>query len=455
MATISIGGLATGLDTNGIIEQLVALERRRAVTLLEDEQRVAQGRQSALGTLQGKVSALLGAVDALRDPASALARKATSSDETLVRATAGSGAITGTTEITVAALARGAIATSAAGKSSADATVAAGAGSFSFRLGSRDVQTVAVDGTTTLAGLAAAINGLGAGVAATVVNVGTSSAPDYRLRVASKGTGTSNDLTIVTDDTDLGVAVTQAAQNASFTVSGFATPFIREGNVVNDAIPGVTLGLQAAGGPVTIAVETDGDAVAADVQKVVDAFGDLVAFVAQQSEVVQDTGSQDRDVLAGPLAFDGTVRNLLSGLRTSVSAALEDAVGDFSLLAEVGVSSMRDGALAFDRGKLDQALAADEDGVAALFAGGGSAGGVFDRLHDYLTGVTQPGGLLDVRTRSVTQQVDLLQDRIDAGERQVDAYEQNLRATFTNLELLVSRLQSQSSFLLGALGRTS
>lgn len=304
MATINIGGLATGLDTNAIVSQLVALERRRAVDLLRVQQLDAESRRSALGTFQGKVAALLAAVDALRDPQSALGRKATSSDDSIVRATAGSGALPGTTEITVVTLARGSIATSASGKAGADATVAAGSGTFSFRLGSGDVQSVAVDATTTLSGLAAEINALGAGVTATVVNVGTAAAPDYRLRLASRATGSSNDLAIVTDDTDLGVAVTQSASDARFTVSGFATELTRESNVVNDVVPGVTLTLAAVGGPVAIAVETDVDQVAADVEAVVTAFNDLAGYVAQQSQVTQDTGSADRDVSAGPLAFD-------------------------------------------------------------------------------------------------------------------------------------------------------
>ncbi len=455
MATINIGGLATGLDTNAIVSQLVALERRRAVDLLRVQQLEAEDRRSAFGTFQSKVAALLKAVDALRDPQKALGRKATSSDASVVGATAGSGALPGTTEITVVALARGSIATSASGKASADATVAAGSGTFSFRRGSGDVQSVAVDATTTLSGLAAEINALGAGVTATVVNVGTTAAPDYRLRLASRGTGSSNDLTIVTDDTDLGIAVTQAAADARFTVSGFTTELTRESNVVNDVIPGVTLTLGAVGGPVTIAVETDVDRVAADIEAVVTAFNDLVAYVEEQSRVTQDTGSADRNVSSGPLAFDSTVRNVLQGLRTSVSSAVSGLSGSYSLLAEVGVTSTRDGTLAFDRAKLESALAADEDGIVELFAGLGATGGVYDRLHDYLSGVTQAGGLLDIRTKGIAQEIEALQNRIDAGERQVAAFEQGLRETFTSLELIVSRLQSQSAFLLQALGRKS
>jgi len=455
MPTISIGGLATGLDTNSIVSQLVALERRRAVDLLQIDQLDQQAKQSALATFGTKLADLLSAVDKLRDPSSALARKATSSAEATISATAGSGALVGSTQITVSQLARNAIAASATGVGSETSTVAAGAGSFSFRIGTGDVQTVAIDANTTIEELATAINDLGVGANATVVNLGTSSAPDYRLRLATRETGTSNDLTIVADDTTLGVSVTQAAQNATFTVSGFATPLSRESNVVNDVISGVTLSLNAVGGPVNIGVTTDTSKVTQDVQAVVDAYNALVAFVDDQSEVTQDTTSADGDISAGPLAFDSTVRSIMDGLRTAFSAGVEGLSGDYSLLAEAGLESTRDGTLKLDAAKLAAALASDEASVSELFGGLGATGGAFDRIHDYLGGLTSSGGLLELRNKSITDTIATLTERIAAGERSVAAFEQNLRDQFTRLEVLVSQLQSQGSFLASALGRTA
>src|SRR5690606_28113919 len=137
---------------------------------------------------------------ALRDSTSAVSRKASSSDATVLGAAAGSGSLKGTTTVTVNQLARGAIATSAgAGLTSEDSVVAAGSGTFQFRLGTGEVRSIAVDETTTLGQLVTKINELGAGVTASAVNIGTTDAPDYRLRLATLGTGSSNELTIVGD----------------------------------------------------------------------------------------------------------------------------------------------------------------------------------------------------------------------------------------------------------------
>ncbi len=181
---ITVGGLATGLDTNEIIDNLVALERR-PIALLQRQIAALGETRTALDTLTGKLAALRTAADGLRTADRVLVRRATSSDETVATATAGTGAQRGATTLTVTRLAHGSVAGATVGVSSATATVASGAGTFAFRVGSGDVHAVDVDATTTLQGLADAINGTNGGVRASVVNLGTAATPDYRLQLAS------------------------------------------------------------------------------------------------------------------------------------------------------------------------------------------------------------------------------------------------------------------------------
>ena len=454
MATITVGGLATGLDTNKIIDQLVALERR-PIDLLETARSAAKAKELALQTFNTKVLAFLSAVDDLRDANDVLLRKASSSDEDVVGATASAGAAAGTTTITVGALARNAIASAATGVASADASVAAGAGSFSFQVGTGAVQTVTLNAATTLQDLATAINDLEAGATATVVNLGTTAAPDYRLQLSSTATGTSHDLAIVSDDTTLGVAVTQSAQNASFTVSGFTDPVVRESNTVGDFLTGVTFTLRDTGGPVTVTVSTDNDAVTTAVKAAVTAFNDVAGYVADESIVTQDTTGNDRNVQAGPLAFDGTVRNILARLHDLVSGQVEGLPGRYNSLGQVGLTTTRDGTLALDATKLKAALADDAGAVSELFGGTSSVDGVADRLHEFLSGVTQVDGLINIRSTAVSDEIDRLNDDIATGTRNLDQFEATLRARFAALEVLVNSLQSQGAFLQNALGGTT
>ncbi|HEY2385347.1 MAG TPA: flagellar filament capping protein FliD [Candidatus Binatia bacterium] len=448
--TITVGGLATGLDTSSIISQLVALESQPLNQLQTQRDGVA-AQQSALQTLNSKVLAFLTAVDKVRDNGDVIARQATSSNTAVLTATASGTAAPGTTSINVTALAQGAIATSSVGALSATSTVTAGAGSFTFRVGSGQNQTIAIDATTTLQGLATKINGLAAGVSASVVNAGTAASPDYRLRIASTDTGASQALTIVQDDTTLGVTVTQQAANSQFTVTGFTDPLSREHNTFDDVIPGVSVTLLDRG-PATVTVGTDTASVNSNVQSVVNAFNDVINYVNSQSQVRQDTTATDHSVTAGPLAFDGTVRSIVSGLHAVLSSGVSGLQGSLSQLSQIGITTNEDGTLAFDTSKLDSALAQDEKSVDQLFSGGGTVGGVADRLHDYLTQITGVGSLIAIRNKSLTDQISSIDDQLAAGQQHIADYQAGLQQTFANLELTVNTLKSQGAFLLSSLG---
>jgi len=136
MATISVGGLATGLDTNSIVDKLVKLEGR-SVDLLTAQRVAAQNQQSALQTFNGKVLAFLAAVDKLRTPGDVLVRTATSSSPTVLGASAGSGAGVGSTTVTVTNLAKASIGAAANGTSSSSATIATGSGKLRVPGGER------------------------------------------------------------------------------------------------------------------------------------------------------------------------------------------------------------------------------------------------------------------------------------------------------------------------------
>jgi len=449
MPTITVGGLATGLDTNTMIDQLVALERR-AVDLIVERRAAVSDQQTAYQSLNTKLLALKGALSDMRDPTRFLVKSATSSNESVLTVSAGDGATSGTTTITVSALAKAAIAASGVGKSASTDAIASGSGTFEFRLGSGSTQTVNIDATTTLSDLATAINDLSAGVTASVVNLGTSASPDYRLQMVSNDTGASNDITIVRDDTDISITTTQNATNASFTVSGFASALSRETNTFDDVIPGVTVTLNTTGTAV-VTVSNDVSAISSGIQNLVDKFNDIVNFVSSESLVTQDSESSDRETTIGPLAADGTARGIVERLHDLIASQISGLSGSYSSLSQVGIKTERDGTLTFDSSKLSSAVASDAVSVRELFAGTSSVDGVADRLYDYVNGLTQTGGIIDLREDALSDQIDSLDDQIESAERAVDAFEANLRATFANLEVLISGLQAQSTFLLNTL----
>ncbi|TMB58921.1 MAG: hypothetical protein E6J56_01460 [Deltaproteobacteria bacterium] len=443
---ITVGGLATGIDTNSIIDKLVALEKR-PVALLGVEVQDVQATQTSINTLGGKLSTLRSAAHALGTTDGVLVRAATSSDTDVLAAAAGAGAQPGSVALTITQLARGSVAGATVGVASATSTVASGPGTFQFQVGSGTVKSVNVDATTTLQGLATAINALDAGVTASAVNLGTASAPDFRLEIASKATGATSTVTVTHDDTALAVQTAQAGQNAQFTVDGFSGTFERESNTFGDVLPGVTVTLRNRG-TATVTVADDADAITAKVKTLVAAFNDIVTFVTGESQV---TETQDKsDVALGSLATDSTVKHLVARLHEVFS---ESVGGAYTNLSSLGLATQQDGTIAFDEGKFRTALGSDSTAVAATFAGAGTASGVAKDLSALIDGMTGSGGTLALHTTALNDQIRSLQDQIDAGQREVDAFEVNLRQQFTALETFVSGLKNQGSFLQQAFGR--
>src|SRR5439155_21667136 len=111
---ISVGGLATGLDTNKIIDQLVQLEHR-PIDILEQQVTAVQATATSFGPLEAKLGALRAAADALNTVPEVLAGKASSSDESVATAAAGTGASRGSLTLTVAQLAQGSVAAATTG----------------------------------------------------------------------------------------------------------------------------------------------------------------------------------------------------------------------------------------------------------------------------------------------------------------------------------------------------
>lgn len=443
--TISVGGLSTGLDTNRIIEQLMRLERR-PLDLIAARVSETERTKRAIGALSGKLSAFRAAAAALDTASEVLVRRATSSSETVATVTAGAGAQKGTATLTVAQLARGSVAVASIGKTADTDTVASGAGTFRFQVGNGEVQTIELTTATTLRELAEAIGARNAGVTASVVNFGTGAAPDYRLVLASTGTGASSTISVLNDGTDLAVLTTQTGQNAQFTLSGFGTTVERETNTFDDVLPGLTVTLRAAG-TTTVTIDDDLDAIVGKVQALVTAYNDIRTFVAAESTV--ETGEDG--VVLGSLAGNTTVRTLVGRLQETLTGALGAATTRFVNVASLGLATQRDGTLLFTAGTLREALVSDPTAVAEVFAGNGTDRGVAVGLVTLIDELTAASGALGRQTSALDAHLRDLQDAIDAGERNLRGVEANLRQQFAALETLVASLQTQGSFLARAL----
>ncbi len=189
----SISGLNSGLDTPGIIDAIMALERRNTV-FLEIQQVEKQSTITALQSLQAKFFALNSQLGQLKRASTFEKGMVQSSDGAVLSASANGRVPTGTYDLQVIQLARNHQIASQGFASVDESTFGTGDISITVGNGSEQVITVESDNNN-LQGIKNAINDARIGVTATIVNDGSSSDP-YRLILTGDSTGAENKIVI-------------------------------------------------------------------------------------------------------------------------------------------------------------------------------------------------------------------------------------------------------------------
>lgn len=106
MGEIRLPGLATGIDTGKLVEQLIQAESRR-LNLLEQQKIEYEEKRSAINDLQNKLSALESTTQSLSDSSQLRGYKAVTSDEDFMTADASSSAFEGSHSVEIKQLATG------------------------------------------------------------------------------------------------------------------------------------------------------------------------------------------------------------------------------------------------------------------------------------------------------------------------------------------------------------
>lgn len=442
---IPLPGLATGLDTSTLIQQLLAVERR-PVTSLETRKLKFQVQSTAFQDLNTRLGTLKTRAEVLKDPATFFSRSVTSSAETVATATAAPGTTKGTFTLTATALAKGSIAAAATTKANLTDVVASATGNFEFKLGATGtVVSVAVDATTTLEQLVKGINDKNAGVKATAINAGTSATPAWKLTIISTATGAANNIVIVTDATTLSVTNTQAAADAAFSVTGLGS-FTRANNTFADVIDGVTITLKAASGSTDLALDYDKSATQARMQTLLDAYNDVVRAIDGQSKAIKGA---DGKLTSGIFSGDVVPRQIRSALASKIATSV---AGTYKTLAEIGITTGKDGTLSLDGAKFQKALNDNAPAVSTLVAGTATKDGIADLLWAATDTATKAvTGTIAARQDGITTSIKNIQKQIDSALLRLSTVEKSLQARFVNLEKTVNQIQATGNSLLSQL----
>ncbi len=436
-STFQAGGLASGLDTNTIIDKFVLL-RSASLTQLQKNQAGAQTKVSTLADITSKLAALQTAARALSSGgvlgATALGKNSA------FTAVPGTGAVAGEYSVQVQTLAQSAKARSQA--FGIDGLVRGG--TLALTVQGQSYGVTIADGSS-LNEAAAALRQSGAPISAVVLNDGT----NLYLSISSVKTGfpvggaAADALSIVETSTGtagqpLGATLFQPAQNATFLVDGLA--FTRQSNQVTDAVPGTSLTLAAQGGPAeNLSIAYDSDATSAKLKTFVDAYNAVMSVVQKQLAVTPQT---DR---SATLSGDLSMRSLQARLQSLVSSTV-GTLSNVRTLADLGVKTNRDGSLQIDSSALAGAIARDPSAVNAMFST--AASGLGDLTTTLADAFTRAGdGILTVRSKSLADGVREMDSQATRLQDALDAYRALLVAQFTAMEKLVSSLKNSSTFL--------
>lgn len=443
--SFSVSGLTTGLNVSSMVSQLMQVERLQGNALLKG-QKTSQSLTSTLTALNGQMKTLGEAArafapESVLDVSAFKAVNAKSSDEAIAKVTTGTGATAGSLTFTVNSIAQ---AGSVIGSKefSSDTALSTDAFSFDIAVGDKGPVSVNVGANAKLADVVSAINQqAGADVRATMVQVASGT---YKLQIQSVSTGAQSNVNvtgaapIVPDVLGDFNELTKGADTVLSVGSGSAGAYeIRSSTrEVKDVLPGLTITPVKAdpATAVTVDLTTDVDGMASKLEALVKAANDALGTISKNSKWDADSKT------GGPLIGDSTSRGITAALSSAFSGN-----GGYSPMA-AGIELQKDGTVKFDKAKFIAAYEKDADAVTK------NVTALSSRLSEVSKNASNStDGTLTTRIAGEQATTKDYTDRIARFEDRMTAKQALYQQQFSSLDSMLSKLQSQGSWLQGQL----
>jgi flagellar hook-associated protein 2 len=408
------------------------------LTQLQTQDTAVLSQKTALGSLKSTVAAVTSSLTALGTDGATGALSATSSNTSAVTATATGATSAATYTInSVVSVASAASETSLASYADASSTpvtrgttnpgqmqLMVGTTPYKFTLTSNNLST-----------MVSQINGLGAGVTASVL---TTSGGDY-LSLTDNSTGATtlqlNDLSSGTP-TNI-VTATNQGTSAEFYLNGIDIK--QASNTVNNVIPGLTFNIVGkTSSATTLTLASDPSQLSNDLQTFVTSYNALATAV--QAQVGQSGGALVGD--ATVIQLQQTMQHMLSHFSSST--------GSVQSLSDLGITfNGIDGSLTYDPTMVN-GMGASQVTDALKYLGSTTTGlGGFSRNFDQFSNSVT--GLIQTEIAGKTTSDTELQKRIDTTTNQINAMQLNLSRQIEASDALESAYESQQSELTASL----
>ena len=511
MVILRIGGLASGLDTDTIIKDLMKAHRVPYNKLLQQKQ-LLQWQRDAYREMNLKITDYRNnKLSNYRLESAWLAKKADVTNDAYVSAKATGAAANGTITVQVNSLA-----TAASNASAGQITTDTSAFNPTQRLGDQNsllgnklqqsggkyiTYTFRINGT--LITVDPNVDSLDSVIKR--INETTNVSAFYdpytgKVSFVAKQTGfvngpdgTGDKITFEDVDGDFlsnillvnegsGTAATQA----DVVINGLNTK--RDSNTFT--VNGVEITLKApSGGAVSqIAVSTDADRIVETVKNFINDYNDILKTIQDKLDETryrdypplteeQKKEMDDREIelweekaKSGLLRNDDILAKAASYLRSVSYSSVDTGNAKYKTLSSIGIVTgtyIEKGKLYLDENKLREAIAEDPDIVRKLFANPGTAAdrsdvGLAKRLYDdlkhTLDAIGDKAGYASASDSTakdgsiIGEQLYRLNGQIDDWERRMKEWEDRYYRQFTALEMAINRYNAQAAYLANAFG---
>ena len=450
-ALFQAGGLASGLDTNSIVNSVITADSAPMLQV-QAEQAAYQVQISTIASLTTKLQAFQKATDALGT--SGLAP--TKADSTYTDFTvSGSPPSEGDYSVQVETMARAAKMRSDPFSAADDPSALGLTGNLQFSIDGVTSPSTAINMTgKSLADIADAINQQVPQVTAAVISTGTS----YCLSVTRNSTGftstTFDQALQVIGGQGLNLQTIQDAQNATLKVDNLEIK--SQSNSITGAIPGVTLTLRGQSNVATdVNFARDTSSATTSIQSFITAYNDVVTTLTSQLQPDPSQAATNNPLISTTLlGLEHSMQGLLS---TKVNST-----GTICTLSDLNVSMQDDGTLALDQISYQKtfadALASDPQAANQLFTKATTGiGALVDAMvnrqlqpetvqMDDGTSLSVDGALVG-ETNMLKAGISSLDDTVSYWQNYLDNERTRLTSTFTAMEGTIATLNMASSYL--------
>ena len=454
-------GIGSNLDVNGLVTQLMAVEKR-PLTLIQKREANVTAQISAFGQIKSQIATFGDAAAALGTSATMSAFAASVADTDIAGATAGAKAVAGSYSLEVRQLAQTEkVATTPFGSASS----IVGLGDVVITLGTND--TVAHTfvpnaartaltlhlsaGNNSLTSVRDQINAAQQGVSASIVTDSNGA----RLVISSSDTGAVNAISISaptvaglaydpTSALPQSVSELQPARDAKIRID--TMDIVSASNQVTGAIEGVTINLLKAkpDSVSTLTVAHDNTKAAAAIKQFVTSYNALNSMLRDSTKF--DPTSKAAGILQG----DVTAVGILSQMRSLISGTIPGGSADFKTMNEIGVSLQTDGSLKLDDTKLTSAAAtaAGSDRLSHLFVSSATNTDTYaTRIKSFVDKMQNSGGILPSKVDGLTATSRQLGKDQAAFNARMVGVEARLRRQFNALDANLASQNAVTAYL--------